>query len=80
MNYELAWYNIIYCHGCECYVCYVYALQEMSDGKVLNKLSEHSNRVVACSVNMADQGVLSGSWDKTIIYWDLQTCKLLVSA
>lgn len=57
----------------------VVCLQAISEAKMLSELDEHSNRVVACSMNMTDQCVLSGSWDRTIIYWDLQTCKSLVS-
>lgn len=39
----------------------------------------HDNRVSACSVNSKDNKMLSGSWDKDIIFWDLETCKPLVS-
>lgn len=46
---------------------------------MLNELHEHSNRVVACSVNNESKSVLSGSWDRTILYWDLDTSKSLVS-
>lgn len=47
--------------------------------QMLSELHEHSSRVVACSVNNESKSVLSGSWDRTILYWDLDTSKLLVS-
>ena len=38
----------------------------------LNELRGHKHRVIACTVDKRNKKLLSGSWDKTIIYWDAE--------
>ena len=54
-------------------------LQERGSGNILTDLKEHTHRVVACSLSAENRNVLSGSWDKTILYWDIETSRPLVS-
>ena len=51
-------------------------LQECASGECVERLTGHTHRVVDVSVE--GERVLSGSWDKSLVLWDLQTAMPLV--
>lgn len=64
-------YNI---YNCTALLC----VQDAKNGERKQQLCGHGHRVVACAINKTREAVLSGSWDKTIKYWDPETCNCLV--
>ena len=45
------------------------------EGKIQHRFREHTSAVSVLNVNRDEASFLSGSWDKTIINWDLNTGK-----
>lgn len=51
----------------------------METGEKLQKYEGHRDVISQCHMNSDATNFASGSWDKTVNYWDTETGKILVS-
>ena len=51
----------------------------VDEGKIITSLRSHSSAVSVLNLAQDEQTVLSGSWDKTVLDWDLNTGKVIRS-
>ena len=52
--------------------------QETSTRQKVQQLKGHTHQVVSCCVDENEHRLLSGSWDKQIVYWDFNKPEKLV--